>query len=171
MAQAFYDMLIEHLPRLRASAIRMTRNRSDADDVLQETALKALRAESQFAPGTNFGAWIYRILRNEFISSCRRAKRPAVSIDEVPDDVLARRGAQESRYFCTEVMCAMDSLRDTEREALILVCAGGLSYEEAAERLMCSVGTVKSRLWRARTSLGKILFKDDENREQTIRLY
>jgi RNA polymerase sigma-70 factor (ECF subfamily) len=160
--ESFHDMLIAHLPRLRAYAILMTRNRAAADDLLQETALKALRAEAQFTPGTNFGAWMYRILRNEFISSRRRAKRAPASIDDVSDEVLARRGTQESNYFCGEIIRAMDSLQDGQREVLSLICAGGLSYEEAAEMLQCSVGTVKSRLWRARARMEKLLMGDDE---------
>jgi RNA polymerase sigma-70 factor (ECF subfamily) len=162
VTESFHDMLIAHLPRLRAYAILMTRNRSAADDLLQETALKALRAESQFTPGTNFGAWMYRILRNEFISSRRRAKRTPASIDDVSDEVLARRGTQESNYFCGEIIRAMDQLQDGQREVLSLICAAGLSYEEAAEMLQCSVGTVKSRLWRARARMEKLLMGDDE---------
>jgi RNA polymerase sigma-70 factor (ECF subfamily) len=166
MTHAFHDMLIEHLPRLRAYAILMTRNRSAADDLIQETALKALRAEAQFTPGTNFGAWMYRILRNEFISSRRRAKRAPARLEDVSDEVLARKGTQESNFFCGEIIRAMESLQEGQREVLILICASGLSYEEAAEMLQCSVGTVKSRLWRARASMEKLLMGDDNKAEK-----
>jgi len=170
MTHTFHDMLIEHLPRLRAYAILMTRNRSAADDLLQETALKALRAETQFMPGTNFGAWMYRILRNEFISSRRRAKRAPACIEDVSDEVLARKGTQESNFFCGEIIRAMESLQEGQREVLILICASGLSYEEAAEMLQCSVGTVKSRLWRARASMEKLLTGDDDKAEKQVTL-
>ena len=150
MANQFHDMLTAHLPRLRAYAIMLTRDRVAAEDLLQETALRALRAQSQFTLGTNFTAWMYRILRNEHISSLRRSKRRPILLDEIPEELLSHRGEQEDKVLTREIIHAMDELQACQREVLILICAAGLSYEEAAESLGCSVGTIKSRLWRAR---------------------
>ena len=147
---AFHQMLVDALPRLRAYAMILTRSRSHADDLLQQTAYRALRSETQFTMGTNFLGWMYRILRNEYISSLRRAKRSPGCIDDVPEDLFARHGEQEDKLLTNEVIGAMDKLPPSQREVLVLVCAGGLSYDEAAASIGCSVGTVKSRLWRAR---------------------
>jgi RNA polymerase sigma-70 factor (ECF subfamily) len=149
-ANAFHQMLTEHLPRLRAYAIMLTRDRVAAEDLLQETALRALRAQSQFTLGTNFTAWMYRILRNEYISSLRRSKRRPILLEDIPEELLSRGGEQDDKVLTNEIIHAMDKLQTSQREVLILICAGGLSYEEAAESLECSVGTIKSRLWRAR---------------------
>ena len=93
MAQVeFNDMLVAALPRLRAYAMILTRSRAAADDLLQQTAYRALRAETQFTMGTNFVGWMYRILRNEYISSLRRNKRTTSSIDDLPEQMLAARG-------------------------------------------------------------------------------
>ena len=157
MADKFQDMLLTHLPRLQAYAVMLTRDRAAAEDLLQETALKAWRAQSQFAMGTNFTAWIYKILRNEYISSLRRNKRKPARLDEVPEEFLSRGGAQENDILSREVVHAMNKLQPEQREVLVLICASGLSYEEAAEICNCAVGTVKSRVSRARRALHAIL--------------
>ena len=162
MASEFHNMLVEQLPRLRAYALALTRNRSAADDLIQETALKAWNAQAQFQPGTNFKAWIYRILRNEHISSFRRHKRPQVSMDAVPEEFFAREGDQETKVLTKEVMTRIAELSPGQREVLLLNCASGLSYEEIAEAIGCSVGTVKSRLWRARNEMHKRMLGPDE---------
>lgn len=162
MANEFHDMLLEHLPRLQAYAIMLTRDRALAEDLLQETSLRALRAQTQFTMGTNFTAWIYKILRNEYISSLRRKKRQPVPIEDMPAEFLARRGEQENDVLSREIIQAMDKLQHGQREVLILICASGLSYEEAAEALNCSVGTIKSRLWRARARMAALILGEDE---------
>ena len=169
MASEFHDMLVEQLPRLRAYALALTRNRSAADDLIQETALKAWNAQTQFQPGTNFKAWIYRILRNEHISSFRRHKRPQISMEAVPDEFFAREGDQETKVLTKEVMTRISELSPGQREVLLLNCASGLSYEEIAEAIGCSVGTVKSRLWRARNEMHKRMLGPDEEPQQIPR--
>ncbi len=149
----FQKLLIDTLPRLRAYAITLTRERSSAEDLVQQTAVQALRAREQFQMGTNFTGWIYRILRNNYISSKRRSHRTPVCMDDMPEDTFSRAGDQEDKVLTQQVVKAMDKLQESQREVLILICAGGLSYEEAAETLQCSVGTVKSRLWRARRQM------------------
>jgi RNA polymerase sigma-70 factor (ECF subfamily) len=163
-ADPFHDMLLEHLPRLQAYAIMLTRDRALAEDLLQETALRALRAQTQFTMGTNFTAWIYKILRNEYISSLRRKKRAPVPIEDMPAEFLSKRGEQENDVLSREIIQAMDKLQHGQREVLILICASGLSYEEAAEALGCSVGTIKSRLWRARARMAALILGEDEGK-------
>ncbi len=158
----FHDMLLQHLPRLQAYAIMLTRDRALADDLLQETSVRALRAQSQFTMGTNFTAWIYKILRNEYISSLRRKKRQPMPIEDMPAEFLARKGEQENDVLSREVIQAMNKLQQGQREVLILICASGLSYEEAAETLGCSVGTIKSRLWRARARMAAFIMGEDK---------
>ena len=158
----FHDMLLQHLPRLQAYAIMLTRDRALAEDLLQETSLRALRAQNQFTMGTNFTAWIYKILRNEYISSLRRKKRQPVPIEDMPAEFLSRKGEQENDVLSREIIQAMDQLQHGQREVLILICASGLSYEEAAEALGCSVGTIKSRLWRARARMASLIMGDDK---------
>jgi RNA polymerase sigma-70 factor (ECF subfamily) len=156
-ADDFQKMLVDSLPRLRAYAITLTRDRSQAEDLVQQTAMQALRARTQFQMGTNFTGWIYRILRNNYISSKRRSNRAPVCMDDMPEDTFSRGGDQEDKVLTREVVKAMDKLQDSQREVLILICAGGMSYEEAAEALQCSVGTVKSRLWRARRQMEELI--------------
>jgi len=160
MAQEFRDLLVETLPRMRGYAYMLTRSSAGADDLLQETAFRAIRAELQFTPGTNFKAWLYRILRNEYVSSVRRRKN-IVCIDDVPEERLSQSGSQEDRVLTSEVLTAMGKLPLAQREVLMMVCAEGLSYEEAAEGVGCSVGTIKSRLWRARAALQQTFLGDE----------
>jgi RNA polymerase sigma-70 factor (ECF subfamily) len=161
MADTFRDLLIAHLPRLQAYAIMLTRDRSAGADLLQETALRALRAQNQFTPGTNFTAWMYKILRNEHFSSLRRSKRKFSRLEDMSEEILSHSGGQESHVMSREVWRAMDQLRPDQREVLILICASGMSYEEAAEAIGCSVGTVKSRLWRARSRMAALVMGEE----------
>jgi RNA polymerase sigma-70 factor (ECF subfamily) len=157
MSDEFRKMVVESLPRLRAYALMMSGDRSSADDLVQETVYRALRAEAHFMMGSNFMGWMYRILRNEFISRCRVAKRTPMSVDDVPEASMARRGDQEDQVLSKEVLKAMAQLNPAQREVLILICAAGMDYAEAAATLECSVGTVKSRLWRARRHMEAIM--------------
>lgn len=162
MASEFHENLVSMLPQLRAYAMTLTRNRAAADDLLQETSLKAWRAQAQFSPGTNFKAWMYCILRNEYISSLRRNKRPTVSVDQVPEEFFSREGDQDSKVMVGEVIKAMDLLNKEQREVLVLTCMNGLSYEEVAQVVGCTIGTVKSRLWRAREHMQKLVMGSEE---------
>lgn len=157
MADSFENMLVESLPRMQAYAIMITRDRTVAADLLQQTALQALQGRSQFAMGTNFSAWLYKIMRNIHFSTLRKAKRKMVDIDSVPAEIFGRSGSQEERVLTGEISRAMDHIPAEQREAMILICAGELSYAEAAEAIGCTVGTVKSRLWRARTRIEQLM--------------
>jgi len=153
----FNTMLVDIMPRLKSYAIWLTRNQAAADDLLQETAHRALRARAQFTMGTNFTAWIFRILRNEFYSSLRRGKRTPLAIDDLPENVFTMDADQEDIVFTGQVIRTMDRLRPGQRQILELICAAGMSYDEAAESIDCSIGTVKSRLWRARQQMDVLL--------------
>lgn len=164
-ADVFNTLLIAHLPRLRAYAMLLTRNHASADDLCQETAYRVLRAHDQFTMGTNFTAWVYRILRNEFINSLRRSKRTMVPIEEVPESAFAIEPQQETLIFTNQVIQAMGRLLPEQREVLLLVCASGLSYDQAAAEIKCSIGTVKSRIWRARQHIDAMIEQEnDESR-------
>jgi len=166
MSDDFKNLLTTHLPTMKAYAVMLTRDRALADDLLQETALKAWAAQSQFTMGTNFSAWMYRILRNQFISTIRRNKNRPACVDDVSEEFMARSGAQEEHVLSREVIRAMDRLPYEQREVMVLICANGLSYEDAAAATGCTVGTIKSRLWRARTKMSALLLGDESVREE-----
>ena len=168
MSQQFQTQLMDQLPRLQAYAMSLTRNRHDAEDLVQTTAFLALRAEDQFIVGTNFSAWTYRILKNNFLSKCRSNKRNQVSIDDVPEHALARPEGVHDQILTREVIRAMDKLKPTLREVLTLICGSEMTYEEVATALDCSVGTVKSRMWRARAQMKKLLLGDDEDQPRRV---
>ena len=156
----FRDMLVALLPKMRAYATVLTRSRAAADDLLQQTAYRALRGEAQFELGTNFRAWMYRILKNEHLDSVRRSKSACISIDVLPEEFLAQSGTQEETLFLGEVLRAVARLPRAKRELLALVAAAGLSYAEAAQVLNLSIGTVKSRMSRARADMNALLACD-----------
>jgi RNA polymerase sigma-70 factor, ECF subfamily len=146
------DMLTG-LPRLRAYAISLCGNATLADDLVQDTVLKAWSHQEQFEPGTNMIAWMITILRNQFYSKMRKAGREIQDSDGAFTEATATHPAQYG---------AMDMM-DFRREAIILVGASGFSYEEAADICGCAVGTIKSRVNRARAKLQELLGIKDSN--------
>ena len=169
----FEDQAMEYMGSLYSAALRMTRNPSDAEDLVQETYLKAYRAFGSFQEGTNLKAWLYRILTNTFINSYRaRRRRPEqTELDEVEDLYLYRRlggleavsagrSAEEEvlEHFTEgEVKSAVESLPEAFRMAVLLADVEGFSYKEIAEILDVPIGTVMSRLHRGRRALQKAL--------------
>jgi RNA polymerase sigma-70 factor (ECF subfamily) len=152
----FKTKLIELIPHLRAFAIVLCRNREMAEDVAQEALIRAWRARSSFEPGSNLRAWLFTILRNEFLTCRRNAWRQA-TWDE---DAVASTPVPGGQHWSSELLDigrALDRLSVEQREALILVSVGGFSYEEAARISNCSLGTVKSRVFRARAALETML--------------
>ncbi|WP_083747880.1 sigma-70 family RNA polymerase sigma factor [Teichococcus deserti] len=149
---SFHDQLVALLPRLRVQAVSMTRNRADADDLVQAAVSNALAAQHSFTPGTNFGAWMFRILRNRFLSDIRR-KRDTCEMDSAPAEALARPAAQEDSLALRELRRRLADLPEDHRTALLLVTVQGMSYEEAAGVMKCAVGTAKCRVFRARRQL------------------
>ena len=151
-APSFNDGLIALLPRLRVQALALTRNRPDADDLVQAAVTRALAAKALFTPGTNLGAWLYRILRNQFLSDRRRA-RETVELDDAPAASLAASASQEGHLAVQELRRHLARLSPDQRTALVMVSVEGLSYEEAAKAMGCPVGTTKCRVFRARRQL------------------
>jgi RNA polymerase sigma-70 factor (ECF subfamily) len=156
---SFHDQLVALLPRLRVQAVSMTRNRADADDLVQAAVSNALAAQHSFTPGTNFGAWMFRILRNRFLSDIRR-RRDTCDMDSAPAEALARPAAQEDSLALRELRMRLADLPADHRTALLLVTVQGMSYEEAAEVMGCAVGTAKCRVFRARRQLEAWLVGD-----------
>lgn len=162
------DELTEHLGALRAFALSLTRNSATADDLVQDTLIKAWTNIEKFSPGSNLRAWLFTILRNTFYSLRRKRKREVEDADGSLALALASKPEHDGRLNMRDFMQAFEQLPDTQREALILVGAGGFSYEEAAETCGVAVGTIKSRVARARASLADILrLQDDEALELT----
>ena len=149
--------LLDLIPFLRAFARSLCGNQETADDLAQETLVKAWQARDMFAPGTNLKAWLFTILRNQFYSDRRRAWRQAPWDQEAAERIPGSAGEQSWAAELSDTARALSCLSDEQREALILVGAGGFSYEDAARICNCAVGTVKSRVARARKSLIAIL--------------
>lgn len=158
MTNPFHELLLAHLPRLRRYALVLTHSASAADDLVQETALKALRAESQFIPDTNFSAWSYQIMRNTHISERRRALRVVSDIDALSEDHLAQGASQESYVSERETLRAINALPRRDRAALLAGTRDRQSYQDSARQQGCKMGTFKSRAARAKTKLQLALF-------------
>ena len=149
---SFQDLLLANLRMLRQQALALTRNRADADDLVQATVANALAAQASFTLGTNFRAWTMRILRNRFYSNIR-ARRETVAIEDAPPDRLARSGGQEEHIAMQELRRNLARLSADDRLLLMMISVQGLSYEHASSELGVAVGTLKCRVFRARKQL------------------
>jgi RNA polymerase sigma-70 factor (ECF subfamily) len=161
-AQDFKTELLGLIPFLRAFARSLTGNQEAADDLAQETLVKAWQSRDSFIPGTNLKAWLFTILRNQFYSDRRRAWRQAPWDQEAAERIPGGGSDQSWAAELSDTARALRCLSDEQREALILVGAGGFSYEDAARICGCAVGTVKSRVARARKALIAILEGEDK---------
>ncbi len=161
-------MALVHLDSLYHVALRLTRNRAEAEDVVQETCLRAFRGFERFDPGTNCRAWLFTILRNVFFNRVRSHGREVLESEmgslDAADSAIDRateRGSPEERFLQSvlhgDVDRAVKTLPLMFREAVVLVDLEGLSYREAAEVLGCPMGTVMSRLFRGRALLRRAL--------------
>jgi len=150
MAQEFNDQLISFLPKMRVWALALTRNRAAAEDLAQDVAAKVLVAQNCFIPGTNFSAWVHRIMINQFISGIR-SKREFTDADTMPEVPVA--APHEDRTALRELGWALERLPRDQREALSMIVLHEQSYEEASEQTGCAIGTLKSRVHRARLQL------------------
>jgi RNA polymerase sigma-70 factor (ECF subfamily) len=171
----FADLAMEHMSSLYSAALRMTRSPTDAEDIVQETYLKAYRGFGGFEEGTNLKAWLYRILTNTYINAYRsKQRRPEESeLDEVEDLYLYRRlggleAARASRsaedelmdiFSEAEVKSAVEALPENFRMAVLLADVEGFSYKEIAEIMEIPIGTVMSRLHRGRKALEAALYE------------
>ncbi|MFP5254680.1 MAG: sigma-70 family RNA polymerase sigma factor [Acidimicrobiia bacterium] len=179
----FAELAMEHTSSLYSAALRMTRNPADAEDLVQETYLKAYRGFAGFEEGTNLKAWLYRILTNTYINSYRaKQRRPdETDLDDVEDLFLYNRiggleAARASRsaedelmdlFTEAEVKTAIEELPETYRMAVLLADVEGFSYKEIAEILDIPIGTVMSRLHRGRKALEKLLYEFAVSRRLT----
>jgi RNA polymerase sigma-70 factor (ECF subfamily) len=158
-AQIRKDM-VAAIPRLRAFAVSLCGNPDRADDLVQETLAKALLNIKSFTEGTNLMAWLFTILRNGYYSEFRKRRREVADIDGNLSGMLVSKASQDDHMEFLDFREALQKLPPDQREALILIGASGLSYEEAAEICKCAVGTMKSRVSRARSRLNELLQLD-----------
>ena len=157
VSKALREDLLASIPNLRAFAVSLTSNGERADDLVQETLMKAWAKFHTFQEGTNLRAWLFTILRNEFYSQLRKRGREIEDAEGAYAARLASQPAQTGHMDMSDFRNALGELPADQREALVLVGASGFSYEEAAEICNCAVGTIKSRVSRARTRLGELL--------------
>jgi RNA polymerase sigma-70 factor (ECF subfamily) len=155
--ETFKRELTALIPYLRAFARSLANDPSAADDLAQEALLKAWDARSSFQPGTNLKAWTFMILRNCFYSEKRRSWRQAVWDQEKAERTLTATSDPDSSIELDELRRALAELPAEQRDALVLIGAGGFAYEEAAQICGCAVGTIKSRVNRARKALEAII--------------
>ena len=153
----FKRELLATLPSLRAFAVSLSGRHDKADDLVQDTVMKAWAKQESFELGTNIKAWLFTILRNEFYSQMRKRGREVQDSEGVFTERMAVHPSQYGSMDLEDFKAALDKLPDDQREAVILIGASGFSYEEAAEICKCAVGTMKSRVSRARTKLQEIL--------------
>ncbi len=151
------DQLPDHIPALRAFAVSLTRNMTEADDLVQDTILKAWSKFDRFTPGTDLRAWLFTILRNTFFSARRKTRREVADPDGIHAGGLFEAPAHDGRLAMGDFRRAFDQLSAEHREVLILVGANGYSYEEAGEMMGVATGTAKSRANRARARLAELL--------------
>lgn len=156
-AIAFKRELTGVIPHLRAFARGLCGRPDLADDLVQETLLKAWAAQERFEPGTSMRAWTFVILRNAYLTDMRRNRFRADYDETVAERVLVAPAGQEGPLHLSDMHRALLTLPPERREALLLVGAGGFSYEEAAQICQCAVGTIKSRVGRARATLTQMI--------------
>ena len=164
----FHGQLVTLLPKLRVQALALTRNRAAAEDLVQDAVANALAAQDSFTPGTNFAAWMHRILHNRFISTVRK-QRETTDIEDLPTAAFTVGAAHENRMVLKELSRALGRLPSDQREALFMVVLQGLSYEEVAQATGCAVGTAKSRVFRARRQLQTWLTGEERSEAQLPR--
>ena len=146
--------LLEETDKLKKFAYRLTRNTADAEDLLQSTILRAMEKKHLFEKGTNLFSWTSKIMYNMFVSAYRRKTKFESQYD--PESYIENESTeadQETRMTLKDVDRAMNELSDEHREILVMICAKGMQYAEVSEKLQIPVGTVRSRLSRARESL------------------
>ena len=159
--------LVSHLGALRAFAISLCRNPSMADDLVQDTVVRAWRSMDSFQPGTNMRAWLFTILRNAYYTQHRKSRREVSDTDGLLAATLSVKPEHDGHLAMTDFMRAFVQLPDEQREALILVGASGFAYQEAADMCGTAVGTIKSRVNRGRQRLIELLQLGDGTMDLT----
>jgi RNA polymerase sigma-70 factor (ECF subfamily) len=151
------EEMVDYIPSLRAFARALTQNHAAADDLVQDAIVKAWANIEKYKVGTNLQAWMFTILRNTHYSNLRKHRREVEDVDGNHAAKLAEKAPQDSAMAFNDFKTAFMQLPVDQREALVLVGASGYSYEEAAEMCECAVGTMKSRVNRARTKLADLM--------------
>lgn len=154
------ETMLATIPKLRAFAVSLCRNADLADDLVQETMLRALTNFAQFKPGTNMVAWLVTILRNTFYTELRRKDRAFEALDGHADRLVTKPTQMAHAEF-DDFRAAFGKLQSEQREAIMLIGASGLSYEEAAQIVGCAAGTIKSRVNRGRARLAQLMFAEE----------
>lgn len=162
------DLLVAQIGSLRAFAVSLCGDRDRADDLVQETLFKAWNHLDSFKEGTNLKAWLFTILRNTYFSERRKRKREVEDADGSYAARLSSRPEQDGHMDMQDFQAALSHLPDDQREALVLVGAAGFSYEEAAEISGCAVGTIKSRVNRARGRLADALQMGEDATDEAL---
>jgi len=152
--------MLAAVPAMRDFARSLCHGSDRADDLVQESLLRAIANIELFHPGTNMTAWLFTILRNHFLNEYRRSRREVADADGYLVASMTSQPAQEAHLQLDELEHALAQLPDDQREALMLVACAGLSYDEAARRCRCAAGTVKSRVFRARARLAELMSID-----------
>ena len=161
--KAFRDQLVALIPSLRSFARGLCGSRDMADDLAQDAMMRGWAARASFTPGTNFRAWMFMILRNQFYTTLRKNKRMTSWDPEVAERVLVEAPGQQDAIHLADVARALQQLPAEQREILMMIGANGLTYEEAAEVIGCALGTVKSRLARGRKALTVLIEGRDDD--------
>ncbi len=159
------DGVVSQIPSLRAFAWSLSRNAADADDLVQETLTKAWANRERYEAGTNLKAWLFTILRNTWYSAATKRRREVADEEGRHAASLTSEAAQEWSAELTDLQSALNALPPDHREAIVMVGAAGLSYEEAAEIAGCALGTIKSRVNRARNRLAELMHIERGNGE------
>ena len=155
--EGFGGLVVKEIPYLRAFAIAMTGNHASADDLVQETLVKAWSHHDSFEEGTNLRGWLVTILRNTYFTEYRKRQREVQDSEGTLAGRIVIEGGQQSKVEMNEVQAAIGKLPDDQREIVLMIGVLELSYEEASAILNVNIGTVKSRLNRARTKLAQLL--------------
>jgi RNA polymerase sigma-70 factor (ECF subfamily) len=165
----FHRMVEQHIPRLRRYAWALVRDGARADDLVQDTLVRAIAKEHLWQPGTNLAGWLFTLMHHQNVNTVRRALREGTTVDVERCLELAATTDPEASCKLRELDRALASLPDQQRQVLLLVGLEGLPYEDAASILGIPVGTVRSRLSRARDSLRRLMDRsEDEERRPAV---
>lgn len=156
-ADGFTDEMTASLPALRNFARSLCRQRDMADDLVQETMVRAWSSRHTFLPGSKFRPWLFTILRNQFYTTVRKRNRFATWDPEAAERILVQQPEQEARLHLEDIQSALGKLPHSQREMLLMIAGAGMSYEEAAIAADCKIGTVKSRINRGRAAIRAII--------------
>lgn len=158
----FRNEMVALIPSLRAFARGLCGNPDMANDLCQDCMMRAWAARESYVSGSNFRAWMFTILRNQFYTTVRKNSRMTSLDPEMAERVLVQKASQQDGLHVADVANALNKLPAEQREALMLVGAHGVSYEEAAKITGCAIGTVKSRIARGRAALKRLIEGDDD---------